>query len=982
MSQRFFKSFLLFAVSLLLGISAIAQEVKIIGKVTDAKDGSPLIGVNVYIKGTTTGAVTDLEGMYNIVSSGEATLVFSYLGYETIEIPVQGRKLINILLAESTATLDEVIFIGYGTQKKSEKTGAVSFIKASEMNQGVLTDAIQGLQSKASGVMITKKGGDPNAGFSIKIRGAASLATSTSPLYVVDGVPGIDPSTIAPEDIESFNVLKDASAAAIYGSRGANGVIIITTKRGAASKGNQIDFNSYISTDIVANRLDLLSADQIRNYVSDNGLSFVDGGGDVDWQDEIYRTGQSQSYNFGYSGGDENGSFRVSLSHTDFEGVVIGTDKSRTMGRINVDKKALDGKLVLQSGLSGTFEKNNYINYGGWGSNDILFQAFQRNPTDPLNDVDGNLFDSQRSFNYWNPVKLVKDIQNQRDAKSYNGYMKADLELITGLTVGVNLAYTRDDSESFYFEPSTARLGTSSGYGKRGYNNSESKLLESTVRYAKAFDVHNIDFVGGYSFQENVWTGLSGQGQKPFLNWAGSHDLGLLQTVNPRDISSYKSSDRLISFFGRAQYNYNSKYFLTTSLRRDGSSRFGANKKWGWFPSVQGMWNISGEDFMTSVDFMNSLKLRFSYGITGRLPNENYMGIRWYESAGTAINPETGEEVIRFRFAHEANPELQWEENAELNIGIDFGLFRDRISGSIEYFNKKNTDLLGNYPVPQPAIATNIWANVGQIDVNGFEFFIQSFPIQRSNFEWKTSVVFSSYTQITNKLSDESQNFNWTQLQLGWLSGPGLVGDKNWTQVLKPGLEIGTWYMPEFAGISPDGVFLFYTAAGGVTREMDKAERRAVGNAQPDFEFGWSNYFTFYKNFDLSVNLRGVYGYQVFNTTRLIFGNPIWLPNINVLESALEEKAKGLKDNPKLSSYYLEDASFIRLDNISLGYNFKNIPGFKNVRVYFASNNLLTITKYSGIDPEISYDGLSFGLDQFNVYPKTRTFTFGVNVSL
>jgi TonB-dependent starch-binding outer membrane protein SusC len=982
MGQKIFKSFTLFIISLMLSSVAWAQEVSVTGKVTDIRDGSPLIGVNVIVKGTTIGTITDIDGMYKIVAPSGSTLVFSYLGYETLEEQVKGRSLINMVLTESAETLDEIIFIGYGTQKKSEKTGAVAFIKADEMNQGVLTDAIQGLQSKAAGVMITKKGGDPNAGFSIKIRGAASLATSTSPLFVVDGVPGVDPTTIAPEDIESFNVLKDASAAAIYGSRGANGVIIITTKRGDARKGSQIDFNSYVSTDFVAKRLVLLSAEQIRTYVSDNNLNFVDGGASEDWQDQIYRPGRSQSYNIGYSGGDENGSYRVSLSHTDFEGVVIGTDKARTMGRINIDKKALDGKLIMQSGLSGTFERNNYISYGGWGSNDILFQAFQRNPTDPAKDEDGKLYDTQRNFNYWNPVKLVEDIQNQRDAKRYTGYMKADLEIFEGFVAGVNLAYTRDDSESFYFEPSTIRMSTSSGYGRRAYNNYESKVLESTIRYANSFDVHNIDFVGGYSFQENFWTGLSAQGQKPFLDYVTSHDLSMLQTVNPGDINSYKSSDRLISFFGRTQYNFDSRYFLTASLRRDGSSRFGDNNEWGWFPSVQAMWNISSEEFMQNFDFMNSLKLRFSYGVTGRLPNDNYMGIRWHQSAGTAVNPETGEQVVRFRFAHEANPNLKWEENAELNIGVDFGFFRDRISGSIEYFNKQNKDLLGNYPLTQPAIADKIWANVGQIDVKGFELFVQAFPVQKQNFEWKTGLVFSSYKQITKKLSDESQNFNWTELQLGWLSGPGLVGDRNWTQTVKPGVEIGTWYMPEFAAISPDGAFLFYTEAGGVTRNLEMAERRVVGNAQPDFEFGWSNYFTLYKNFDVNVNIRGVYGYQVFNTTRLIFGNPIWLPNINVLESALEEKEKGLKDNPKLSSYYLEDASFVRLDNVSFGYNFKNVAGFKNIRLYFASNNLLTLTKYSGIDPEISYDGLSFGLDQYNVYPKTRTFTFGVNVSL
>lgn len=982
MNQRIAKSISIFLLSMLITFAAWSQEITVTGKVTDFMDGSPLIGVNVVVKGTTIGTVTDFDGNYTIATTANSILVFSYLGYENIEEQVGGRNQINIRMLEAFESLEEIIVIGYGTQKKSDRTGAVSHIKSEEMNQGVLTDPLQALQSKASGVMITKKGGDPNSGFSIKIRGATALVSGTSPLYVVDGIPGVDPTTIAPEDIESFNILKDASAAAIYGSRGSNGVIIITTKRGDFRKGTQIDFNAYVSTDFVANRLDLLSASQVRQYVEDNGLNFTDGGADVDWQDEIYRPGRSQNYSFGYSGGDETSAYRVSLSHSDFEGVVIGTNKTRSIGRINIDKTALDDRLKMQSGISGTIEHNNYISYGGWGANDILYQAFQRNPTDPVRDEDGNLYDFQRGFSYWNPVKLVDDIQNERDAKRFNGFLKADLEIFKGLTAGINLGYTRDDSESFYFEPSTLRLGTTAGYGRRAYNNAESRILESTVRYANSFaDVHNVEVVGGYSFQEDFFTGFAAQGQQPFLNFTESNDLSILQSVNPGDITSYKSSSRLISFFGRGIYNFNSKYYLTATIRRDGSSKFGKNNEWGTFPSASLMWNITGEDFMENLGFINSLRFRVGYGITGNQEIGIYNDLSYYRSAGNAPNPETGEDAILYEFAHTANPDLKWEENAELNIGLDFGLFNDKISGSIEYFMKNTYDLLGNYSVPVPPNPVpRIWANVGEIEIKGFEFFVQAFPVRKSNFDWKTSVVFSSYKQ--NVISLSNDKYEWSQLEVGWLSGPGLVGDRNWTQVVRPGTPIGTWYIPEYAALSPDGKFLFYTEAGGVTRDITKAERREVGNAQPDFEMGWSNYFTFYKNFDLSFNIRAVYGYEIFNTTKLVFGNPIWLPGQNVLQSALDEAERGLDDNPKLSSYYLEDGSFIRLDNISLGYNFKNVQGFKNIRVYFASNNLLTITKYTGIDPEISFDGLSFGLDQFNVYPKTRTFTFGVNVTL
>jgi iron complex outermembrane receptor protein len=968
--------------------AAVAQTGTVTGVVKDKTTGETMPGANVVIKGTLTGSVTDFDGLFRIenVPAGAVEVEASFIGFiaQSIKTTVTagGTTTINFDLDSDAISLEETVVIGYGVQKKSDRTGAVANITSAELNQGVLTDPVQGIQGKIAGVMVTKKGGDPNSGFDIKIRGASSMSTSTSPLYVVDGVPGVDPTTISPEDIESFNVLKDASSAAIYGSRGANGVIIITTKRGSDSKGRaQVDFNAYLSTDYVANRLDLLNADQIRNYVSENNLNFNDGNANVDWQDEIFRQGTSQNYALSVSGGDKNSSFRTSLSHQDFSGVVIGTQKKRTIGRINIDQKAFDDKLTISAGISGTFENNEYIDYGGNGPNDVLYQAYQRNPTDSVYNADGSTHEIERQFQYYNPVAIVNEIQNERQAKRFFGFFKADLDIYKGFSAGINMAYTRDDYETFYFEPTTLRLGKHDGYGKRQYDNKDSKIFEATLRYIKEFGKNNLNLVGGYSFQEDFNTGFYAQGKEPFINTVESNDLSFLQNVNAGDIKSWKGSNRLISFFGRGIYNYDSKYFFTATIRRDGSSKFGENNKWGWFPSASVMWNITGEEFMKNIEFLTTAKLRIGYGITGNQEFGNYNGIEYYYAAGNTINFETGEESILMKFAHNANPDLKWEENAELNIGLDFGIFNDKISGSIDYFQKTTYDLLGQYSVPVPPYPVDkIWANVGEFEVNGLEIFVQGYPVRNKNFDWKTSLVFSSYTQNVVSLSNDK--FQMEELHEGWLSGRGLVGDLNWTQVVKPGMPLGTWYMPEYAGLSTDGKFLFYTASGGVTRDLEKAERRNVGSAQPKFELGWSNYFTIYKNFDASFAFRGVFGYKVFNTTKLIFGNPIWLPDINVLQSALEEKARGLNDNPKLSSYYLEDGTFVRLDNITIGYNIKNIKVIKNIRVYFTSNNLLTITGYSGVDPEISTSGLSFGLDQYNVYPKTRTFTLGVNVTL
>ncbi|MDA3944372.1 MAG: SusC/RagA family TonB-linked outer membrane protein [Bacteroidetes bacterium] len=975
----------LFAIS-----TAFGQTATIKGTVKDQSTGETMPGVNVLIKGTLIGTSTDFDGNYVLenIPAGEVEVEASFIGFlpttKTVILNADETLNLDLALEVDAVVLEEYVVIGYGVQKKTDRTGAVASIKSDEMNAGVLTDPVQAIQGKIAGVSVTKKGGDPNAGFDIKIRGAASLTTSTGPLYVVDGIPGVDPTTIAAEDIESWNVLKDASSAAIYGSRGANGVVMITTKRGTSGTGTreaQIDFNSYLSTDFVSNRLSLLNADQIRSYVSENNLNFEDGGANTDWQDEIYRPGMSQNYNLSITGGDKKSSYRASLSHQDFEGVIIGTQKKRTIGRINLDQKAFDDRLTISAGLSGTFEENDYISYESNGPNDVLYQAFQRNPTDPLLGADGEYYETQRQFNYWNPVALVNQIQNDRSAKRFFGFFKADLDIYRGISAGINLGYTRDDYESFYFEPSTIRLGTTSGYGRRAYGNYESKVLETTLRYLKDFGKHNLNLVAGYSFQEDFSTGLSAQGSKPFLNYTQSNDLSLFQTVVPGDINSYKESNRLISFFGRGMYNFNSRYFVTATIRRDGSSRFGDNNKWGWFPSASVAWRISSEDFMDNLDFINNLQLRVGYGITGNQEFANYTSLAYYIRTGNSINFETGEESVAFSFSHNANPNIKWEENAELNIGLDFGLFEEKISGSLDFFQKNTYDLLGQYTVPVPPYPVDrIWANVGEFKVTGFEAFVQVYPVRNTNFDWKTSLTFSTYKQEVISLSNDE--FNWSVQREGWLSGRGLVGDLNWTQIVEPGRSLGTWFMPEYAGLSSDGKFLFYTASGGVTRNLEDAERRVVGDAQPDFEIGWSNYFSFFKNWDMSFNLRAVYGYEIFNTTKLIFGNPIWLPEINVLESALDEAARGLNDNPKLSSYYLEDGSFIRLDNISLGYNFKNVGFVRNIRLYFTSNNLLTITNYSGIDPEISTSGLSYGLDQYNVYPKTRTFTFGVNVTL
>ncbi len=487
--------------------------------------------------------------------------------------------------------------------------------------------------------------------------------------------------------------------------------------------------------------------------------------------------------------------------------------------------------------------------------------------------------------------------------------------------------------------------------------------------------------VGGYSFQEDINTSFYAQGREPHSNYILSHDLNTLNNVNPGDVGSYKGKNNLISFFGRVVYNYNAKYYFTGTVRRDGSSKFGDNNKWAIFPSTSIGWNMASEDFMEDVGFLDQLKLRASWGLSGNQEIPRYLSLTTYSAQGQAINPETGLPVISFTGNRIANPDLKWEENEELNFGVDFAILNSRISGTFEYYIKSTYDLLYEYAVPKPPNKFDrVWDNAGAIDNNGFEATIQAFVFDKKKFDWKTTFVFSTNKQ-TFKSFDTKGEYEVDERKEGWVSGRGLVG--TYTQIIREGYELGTYYLPVYAGLSEDGKFLFYTAAGGVTRDVTQAERRIVGHAQPDFELGWSNYFTIVENIDVSFSLRTVYGFDVYNATRMVFSNPIYLPTLNATEEALDEAARGLTDNPEVSDYYLEDGSFVRLENVTVGYTFNTskLDWLKRFRVYFTANNLFTLTNYSGIDPELSYSGLSFGVDNFDVYPKTRSFTFGLNVN-
>ncbi|MDN3671598.1 SusC/RagA family TonB-linked outer membrane protein [Flavobacterium branchiarum] len=981
---------------LLLPFSVLAQST-LEGVVLDKATGQPIPGVNINVQGSTNGTSTDFDGKFKLsnLKSGDK-VVASYIGYVSSSISYNGQKLVNFSLEEDANQLKEVVVqVGYGSVKKKDATGAVSKVTASKLIQGALVDPIQALQGKAAGVTITKQGGDPNKGFDVKIRGAAGFAAGGSPLYVVDGVRGIDPTTISPEDIVSYDILKDAASTAIYGADGANGVVFITTKRGKEGK-TSIEFNTYVAIDNVARKLDLLSAKEYRDYTSLNSKAFTDLGGNTDWQDEILRTGITNNYNFAIGGGSESSSYRASITHTNMEGIIGKSGKERTTGKLNVTQKSFNDKLVVDFGLSGTIENNDFVNYGDDGKSQVLFQAYQRRPTDPVYNPNGSLLEVGGVNSYFNPMHSVNNIQNQRDAKFINGNLGLDLEIAKGLNAKVILSYIREDWEKTYFEPYyryvfvEGELPSSiyDGYGNREYNNKEQSMIEATLTYKKSFaGVHNLTLLGGYSYRSTGNDGFKAEGNNPISNIIGSDNLLNFENIQLGNITSFKSSRKDIGYFFRAMYDYDSKYYIAGIVRKDGSSVFGANNQWGYFPSVQVAWNVARENFIAdNISALNNLKLRASWGISG---NSNIpVDAKDLKVSPQATVDAAGNPITNFTYSNNGNPNLKWDKNTELNLGVDFGLFNDKVTGSFEYYNKTISNMLiANTNVPiETNFSNTTFINGGELENKGIEATLNINVIENKDFSWNTTFVYTQNKQHVNALGNAQYNYSY--LDVNFITGPGLIGVS--TQRMQKGYELGTFYGYEHAGFS-SGKWLIKDNKGNTKYLSDATtdDKKVIGHALPKFEMGWSNYLK-YKNWDMSLSFRAVYGNDIYNGTNQVFGSPTQIGTRNVNHEALALNDAGVKESAsQSSSYFIEDGSFIKLDNVNIGYNFINptfLKAASKIRFYASVNNVFTLTKYSGVDPEVNFSGgkdnkeIYFGTDQFNIYPKTRTITFGLNL--
>jgi len=969
------------ALLLILSVSVLyAQSRMIKGKVTSDEDGNPLPGVNVTLKGTTSGTITDVEGNFSLSVSGDnPVLIFSYVGFITQEVSVGMQDNINVRLAIDVRALSEVVVVGYGEQKKRDITGAMASVKSKDFNPGAIVSPEQLLQGRAAGVVITSANGDPGANPNVRIRGGTSINASNLPLYVIDGVPidngtvtpgganlGAAPprnplNTLNPNDIESIDILKDASAAAIYGSRGANGVIIITTKKGKEGKGT-LNYDTYAGFNTPAKYLPLLNAAEYRQFVQSNRLNNDLGNANTDWQREVLRTALVHNHDLSFGGGTAKTQYRASVNYFSQEGMVINSGMTRVSGRINVNHKAIDDKLNLELQLMGSQVNDQLVPYSATGGFEggLFTNVMKMNPTFPVRKPDGSFFEYP-SPSIRNPVALAIQLSDNVVTNRIFANLGATYELIQGLKARIAVSTDRNLSTRKVYVPRSSPAGLPfGGEAAIRQNDFGFERFETYLSYQKTLmENHNLSVIAGYDYQIFNREGFGAAGRDFITDAFGPHNLGAGNSTVLAGIPpfSFKENNKLISFYARANYDIAGKYLFTATFRRDGSSRFGANNKWGNFPSASVAWRIVEENFMKDIDVVTDLKLRVSYGITGsqEIGNRRSLTIFNADPGLRAIIggvPQTGVALTQ-----NPNPNLKWEETSQLNIGLDYGFLDNRLTGSIDYFIKRTTDLLLEFAVPQPAVVPTILGNAGEVENKGIEFSANYTAVDKGDFRWDIS---ANFAHIQNKVVSLAGSAD--SIFRANASGAGQSGVN--TQVIAPGLPANSWYGPTLLRIE-NGVQIL-------------GPRQVLGNPNPRFTYGINNSFR-YKRLDFSFFLQGVQGMEVFNNTALEYTvkNNVFT-NINMLRDALND-GTNLTETPKFSSRWIEDGSFLRLQNAIIGYNFdvSNVKWLSNLRVYATGQNLFLITKYTGLDPEVS---AAFpGYDYAN-YPRARTFIFGINV--
>ncbi len=764
--------------------------------------------------------------------------------------------------------------------------------------------------------------------------------------------------------------MKDASASAIYGSRSASGVILITTKKGTQNR-TTVDYNGYVAFDFLSNKPDVLTADEYRQWAVDNNvnISVFDLGANTDWFGEISRTGVSQNHDISVSGAGATSNYRVSVSYLDQEGVMMDNWQKRLNTRFSINQKALKERLDLS--LSGGLNERDY--QPSATNNFVL--AYNVVPTIPVKLADGTWWDSDE-YDQGNPVRNMTYNKYPRKTSLLFVNGKANLKITNGLSAGLNFYKERNSDDRGTYLDSRTRWGrASNGTASRESRTSDKNLLELTVNYARKFGRHDINLLGGYSYEDYYYQQAFAQNRYFVTNLFGFNNLGAGEQLLTGDVASSANMYKLISFFGRINYSFADRYIISATVRRDGSSKFGPNNKWGTFPSVSAAWRLIDEPFMQGLkSWMDELKLRVGYGLSGNQSGlDPYQSLALYGTSG--LYYDNGAWHTAYGVSQNPNPNLKWESTSTFNAGVDFSILEARLSGTIEYYKRHTDDLLYNYPVPVPPyLYSTIAANVGSMENKGIEFTLTGDVIRKPNLRWTVSLNAAHNENKIISLSNEEFTTSVIKTGSAWVRG----GSTNTTHIIQEGYQVGQFFGPQCLGIDDAGKYIINDMIDGIAG-FTVADYTYIGKAQPKLTYGISNNLS-YKNLELSFFIRGVYGNDVLNFSKMSYANLQWLPGANCLQVALN---MGLKQSPFYNSYYIEKGSFARLDNLTLAYSLipKDILGISRVRFYATGHNLITITKYKGVDPEVPMTGLDPGIEGREYYPKTRTYILGINVT-
>jgi len=960
------------------------------GTITDAETAEPLPGVTVKVGDQT--IETNSDGGYSLpLSAGSYSVTISHIGYAAremhgVEISTTAPTVINLTLNKAGADLGEIVVVGYGRQSRRLLTSAISTVQNSGFNQGNFNSPAQLIQGKVAGLTIARSG-DPNGPPSIILRGPSTLrpGAAQEPFYVIDEVPGADIRLISPDDISTIEVLKDASATAIYGTRASNGVIMITTKKSHQAQ-TLVNYNSYVSTENVARKIRMMNASQLKAYLARNNLALDpsdDQGANTDWQKAVTRTAVSQNQHVSLSGGTNNLTYTAAVNYFDSKGILRNTGLNRLIGRAAIEQRVLNNHLRLGMSVSTSTTNSDQLP----DQPIVLYNMLRYLPTVPVKKTDGTYTENLQRVQYYNPVSLLNNAWQNLKNKTTLLNATAQVILPHGFKYDLNLTSQsgQDNSGTYYTSQYTLKTGTN-GQAYRSSYESSKKMLETFITFARRAGDHDINVLGGYSWQQDViGDGFQASNQNFPTDALGYTNIGLgSPTGNYRNDwgPNLYQKLRLISFYTRAKYSFRDRYLLQLSLRRDASSAFGVNNRWATFPSASFAWRAIDESFLKSQSLFSDLKWRISYGVTGNslgfdplISKVQYSSVGAFYYNGTFVNA--------IGPSQNANPDLKWEKTAMFNTGIDLAMLKGRVKASIEYYDKKTSDLIWYYPVSTIQYFVSTYtANVGSISNKGFELTVEATPVKTTSFQWAT---FLSLAHNKNKLVSLSNNvFKLDSIFEASPGGQGQTG--SYVQILKSGKPVGQFFTFSYAGKNAAGVSQFDDAAGKITlAPRNFADYHYAGNAQPKLQLGWGNTLTS-KGFDLNIFVRAFLGAKVMNATLADLNRPDEVTNYNLPVFSTNESSRDISAYI-YSSRYVENASYLRLDNVTLGYSFPSFfKGMRGLRIYVSGNNLAVLTGYRGIDPEVSLSGLTPpigltpGVDNKDYYPRTRAFLFGLNL--